>query len=243
MSRSHAIHRDHDRLRAGAAARAGYLLRRWLPIAGAVLLAAGAALAIACLNQTEGSGKTATAERTLPPFSAVSVSGSIQARITIGDTQSVKVTADDNIVRLVSTEVDRGRLSIKTEKSYTSRAQGPMVTIVMPGLTEVETSGATNVAISGLKADELSVHTSGSSNVEAGGAADRVSIRTTGSARIRFGALSARTVEVQTSGAADVELQVSESLTGTIAGSGNIVYSGSPKVSVETSGSGRVSKK
>lgn len=206
------------------------------------LLAAALTLLAGCgiTGTVRGSGRTATEQRSVPAFSGVRVSGATDVTISVGGDQSVAVTADDNIVPILRTRVEGDTLVIDATKSYSAKAQKPLVTITMPQLREAGTSGASSITATGVNAPSLTVTASGASTVTASGTAGQVTLDASGASKAQLGNLAARTVEVKASGASNVVVQATDSLTGNASGSARIQYAGSPKVSVQTSGAAKV---
>src|SRR5215475_389629 len=69
----------------------------------------------------KGSGITKTEKRSLAPFDSIEVSchGSIQVH-TQGQ-EGLEISGDDNIIPLITTEVNNGTLYIRSSKEYNSR--------------------------------------------------------------------------------------------------------------------------
>jgi hypothetical protein len=149
----------------------------------AVLVAAGiAATTTACgttINSyshtvgsapyTDGSGKTRTETRTLALFHTLSVESGIEAVISIGSESSVAVTADDNLVALITTRVQDGSLTISVDGSL--RTNHPLkVAVATPGLDLVVVSnGATLDFENATAAGPLVIQVSSGATVRAGG--------------------------------------------------------------------------
>jgi hypothetical protein len=202
----------------------------------AVLFATGCNLT----NRVRGSGHIATEQRDVAEFDRVRVSGVTEVTITIGSPRAVSVEADDNILSVLRTEVRDGRLNIYTVGITINPTANPRVTITVPNLTEAETSGATKLTATGLKEATFTARSSGASSIQVSGTADRVTVNASGSSAVRLAELAAREARVSASGAASVEVQASERITGNASGASGIRYSGSPAVDVNTSGAASV---
>ncbi|HVY49735.1 MAG TPA: DUF2807 domain-containing protein, partial [Minicystis sp.] len=74
----------------------------------------------ACVNVggTVGSGHAKTETRSVAAFHAVDLSGSLEAEVKVGAPQKVEITGDDNLVPLVTTSVEGGKLSVQTKGSF-----------------------------------------------------------------------------------------------------------------------------
>src|SRR5687767_10753214 len=79
-----------------------------------VVAVAGAALVAGCsvVGGMVGSGKQATEERQVAPFTQVEGSGAMKLEVAVGPTQSVTVTWDDNLLAHAITEVSGQKLRV-----------------------------------------------------------------------------------------------------------------------------------
>ena len=71
--------------------------------------------------QLVGSNNAETEAREVEGFAEISVGGAIKLDVTIGPAISISVTADDNILPHVKTEVSGDRLKIYVDESYSSK--------------------------------------------------------------------------------------------------------------------------
>ena len=213
-------------------------------------------------NTVVGSGKVISENRPVSGFTSVLVSGSGQADITIGDKESLVIEAEDNILPLIETSVQNGKLTIgmKPNTSITTM-RGIRYTITVKSLTGVETSGSADVTVTNtasaesftastsgsgaiklndVQAATLNIHTSGSGNIAAAGKAGTASVTTSGSGNVSGANLQCASANATTSGSGNITLWVTGSLTARTSGSGNVNYYGQPTVTRSESGSGRV---
>ena len=81
-----------------------------------------------------GSGIEATQVRSLPPFSALDLTGANNVTVHVGATQSVTVHADDNLIGRITTRVQSGSLLIgNTPGNFSTRAP-TIVAVTVPSL-------------------------------------------------------------------------------------------------------------
>jgi len=209
-----------------------------------------------------GSGKVVTENREVSGFTSVLVSGSGQAEITIGESDSLVIEAEDNILPLIEASVQNGKLTIGM-KPHTSIStmRGIRYTITVKSLSGVETSGSTDITVtnsaradtfnastsgsgaiklSDVQATTLNARTSGSGNIDAAGKVDTAGITTSGSGNFSGANLQCASATATTSGSGNITLWVTGSLTARTSGSGNVQYYGQPTVTRSESGSGRV---
>lgn len=188
-----------------------------------------------------GSGKAKTEARKVGKFTHIAVKGATDCDVTVGKTQSVEITADDNLLSLVTTELVGETLVISTKGSSSSRL-GIKAKITVPELNGLDISGSGDSSIRGIKSKTFFVSISGSGDVRAAGGADNVSASIAGSGNVDLAGLKARVGDISITGSGDVKVSASEKLNATIAGSGNVTYFGNPKVRRTVMGSGEVVK-
>ncbi len=101
--------------------------------------------------------------------------------------------------------------------------------------------GSGDVKFASLKSDQVKIAIDGSGDFGASGITDTLEIRINGSGDVRAKSLLARAVDVSINASGDAAVNVSEKLTASVIGSGDIRYLGSPKdISKNVQGSGRI---
>ena len=213
-------------------------------------------------NAVVGSGKVVSETREVSGFTSVLVSGSGQAQISVGDSDSLVIEAEDNILPLIEASVVNGQLTIGLKSNTSiSTMRGIRYTLTAKSLSGVETSGSSDITVtntaradtfnaatsgsgaiklSDVQATNLNVRTSGSGNIDAAGKVDTAGITTSGSGNFSGANLQCATATAATSGSGNVTLWVTGSLTARTSGSGHVKYYGQPTVTRSESGSGRV---
>ncbi|MDF3026344.1 MAG: hypothetical protein K0S23_651 [Fluviicola sp.] len=199
-------------------------------------------------------------------FTKVHVSGALYVELSQGKACSVTVepeTAKD----LVHVEIHDGTLYLKNEPNKRDRKEKVVVKVSVQDLTELHMSGATslmsvnqlgldvldleadgasNVSLS-LKATKLNGEFSGASNVEIAGVCETIEVDVSGASNAKLSNLSAKKATVDNSGAAHLEISVSETLNADGSGASETYYkvsgeSKSIRVDIETSGSAVIKK-
>jgi hypothetical protein len=188
----------------------------------------------------KGSGIEATETRQVGPFTGIDLTGSPDVTLKIGSPQSVKVTADDNIVGLIKTVVRGSTLVIKSERNYSSRT-GVRVDITVERIDDLQITGSGDMTASGLETDSLTVQVTGSGDLACSGTAGEVEATVTGSGSIDLKNLEAQTGSATLTGSGDIDIKVLQSFDGSVMGSGDIRYFGNPQdVSTNVTGSGDI---
>jgi len=190
------------------------------------------------LNAEPGNGKAGRQTRAVVPFHQVELSGSLVGDITIGPTQSVEITGDENLLPLVETTVEGGALKVHTTRSVRPKLE-IAVHVVVPAIDAVSLSGSCTAKVQG-QGDKLSLSLSGSGSIEASGRVGALSIEGSGSTKVAAAALAADRVKISISGSGEAEVAAASTLDVDISGSGTVLYHGHPKVTKSISGSGSV---
>jgi hypothetical protein len=189
-----------------------------------------------------GSGVLASESRPVSGFDAIELVGSADVNVSFGETESVVVEAEDNILPLIETRVRGGRLVINWKPNTSVSATKPvLVTVTMKSLEAASIPGSGSITIAGMNAGKVKFDLRGSGNITADGTADSVDVSFGGSGNILCGDLQARSARVKLTGSGNVEVFASESLDVTLNGSGSVTYSGNPaQVHKSVPGSGSI---
>ena len=187
----------------------------------------------------QGSGVAKTEPRGVGAFKNIRLDGAAKINVQIGNDRSVTVTADDNVLPLIETDVHGDTLVISSKENYSTRI-GVTVTITTPDLAGIELNGSGDVNVKDLKGGRFSTIIRGSGNVSADGTVDEVNAEIKGSGDVKLADLQAKRGEVSVAGSGNVTVNVTDELQASIAGSGDVRYKGSPKVQKSVAGSGSV---
>jgi hypothetical protein len=192
----------------------------------------------------QGSGHPATESRTVSPFTAVRVDSGADVVIDRTGTQTLSVTADDNLVSFLTAEVRDGTLYLAyaPDKSFQT-SNLPLYHITIADLRAVEVRGSGDVKAEHLDSPALSVTLAGSADVSLVGRADDLSLTINGSGNLDAGGLAAKRAKVVMSGSGDATVNAGDTLDVQLSGSGDVEYLGSPKLTKDVRGSGSVSHK
>ena len=185
-------------------------------------------------NSIQGSGKLQKQARPVGAFHgvALNVPGNVELRI--GNTDSVTIEADDNILPLIDTAVENGTLRIRPAKRNSNFRQTSLTIVIQARHVErISVGGSGNIAATGLRGEKLrfdvggsgsinaqdldsrmvAIAIGGSGNFKASGKTEQLTASIGGSGNIQAGKLAARDVQVS------------------IGGSGEVSYYGDPRVS------------
>ena len=198
----------------------------------------------ACIIGERGSGVYAEQQRDVQTFSRVDLPGGGIDRvdIVVCDCTAMRISGDDNLLDLVTSDVSGETLTIDTVENVWTK-EPLVVEVRTPTLDLVHASCSTNVSIIDLRGGDLTVETSGSGDVDFMGRLDRLRFETSGSSDIDVSRLETDALEIDTSGSTDVVVDemISESIWIHTSGSSDIHLNGETKsLEIETSGSSDV---
>jgi hypothetical protein len=185
-----------------------------------------------------GSGVLATEARPVPGFTAVTVGAPFRVVLAAGGAPSLEVTADDNVLPIVRSEVrgDTLVLGFTPDSVSLTRTREIVCRVTVPELREAFGSGAAVLEIGGIDAERLTVDLSGASSASALGGAGELALFLSGASRWSGPSLRARTVRATLSGASFALQRVADSLRADVSGASTLEYLGDPVVVSNVSG-------
>src|SRR5215813_8948798 len=180
-------------------------------------------------DRVKGSGIIKTEKRSLAPFDSLEVSchGSIQAH-TQGQ-EGLEISGDDNIIPLITTEVNNGILYIRSSKEYNSRDKLGII-VSVPDLKKFVFSGAGEANLSNVKNDRVEITLTGAGSLTASGETKEADITLSGAGNVDAKNLHAGNAKVNSTGVGGIEIFVTGQLDAKTSGIGEINYYGSPKI-------------
>lgn len=184
-----------------------------------------------------GSGVAASEARPVAGFTAVSVTAPFRVVLTLGGPPSLEVTADDNVLPLVRSEVrgDTLYLDFTTSLNLT-RTREIVCRVTLAELRLAEGSGAAVLEAHGIDADRLAVRLSGASSGSSSGAVGELTLDLSGASRWNGPTLRARAVGATLSGASFALVRAADSLRADASGASTLEYLGDPVVTSSVSG-------
>ncbi len=208
-----------------------------------------------------GSGKLMTETRTVSGVSRVELMIDANLEIQQGSQESLQVTADDNILPVLQTNVVGGKLNIRyqptmnvrgihqpklvlTVKDLSSLRLSSSGTVTVGPLTtgnfEIDLTSSCNLTIQGIQADKITANISSSGDITIQGTANSLGLHVSSSGNFQARDLQVQKATVSLTSSGDVTLWVIESLDVQLSSSGNVAYYGNPAISQNISSSGRL---
>jgi len=215
-------------------------------------------------DQTTGSGNIVTETRNTGSFDAISVGGSFDVEVKMGDAMSVVAEADDNIMKYIETKVSGNTLKISTEGLHSFSDVHMKVYVTVPVLTAVSASASAEVVGENIltNADKLVFKASSSASIKAevnapdivtdANSSASITLRgktknhkteASSSAEINAFELLTENTTANVSSSANIEVHASVSLNAHASSSGSVEYKGAATVTKSENSSGTVSKK
>jgi hypothetical protein len=214
-------------------------------------------------KSVSGSGTIKSETRNVTGFTGIKLALPANVIIRQGNTESVLIETDDNILPLIETVVEDGALKIRPlEKNSSFRTKTLNVTINAKTVNQISAAGSGTIRSDALKADTLKVSVAGSGDVilksidattlnvsiagsgdfTVSGKANALDASIAGSGEIKAGKLETQTSKISVAGSGNAVVWAKESLKLSVAGSGDVQYYGDAKVSKSIAGSGSVKR-
>ncbi|MDB5008345.1 MAG: hypothetical protein JWP45_2738 [Mucilaginibacter sp.] len=203
--------------------------------------------------------------RQVSGFHSIGSSGPFEVHVKIDGTESLKISASPDIIKEIETRVEDGRLEIKfkhhewdrdhmgridvyvTAKSLSSLADAGSGSIKVEGVVSgeevnINLSGSGSI-FSAVKSGNFHASISGSGSLHISGSAGETKLSIAGSGEMNAKEFKTGSASVAIAGSGSAYFDAEKEISASIAGSGNVVYTGNATVSnSRTVGSGRVSK-
>lgn len=218
-------------------------------------------------KSVQGNGNVKKETRQVTDFSSLSSHGSIDVKIAYGNSNSIQVEADENLLQYIETTVENGKLVIKPKSNMNLKSQSKMTVYVSmtkinslqesgsgditgdgafenDGKTDMTVAGSGNIKLSSGTFNDLSLFVSGSGSIDLeSGTAKDITASVSGSGNINCSNISSENVNAKISGSGNVRVMASKSIDAAISGSGNVFYKGDARnVNTKVAGSGKAIK-
>lgn len=218
---------------------------------------------LASCDRTTGSGNIISETRTVGNFDAINVGGGFNVEVKIGSPASVRVEADDNIMKYIEITDVGNTLNIRTEDLHNYSNVHMNVYITMPSLKNVKASASADVVVQDIvesdsrlsfrasssasikaevNAPEIESDASSSATITLRGKTKNYDAQASSSANIRSFELLSENTTAKVSSSADIQVHASVNLNAKASSSGSIDYKGAATVNKSESSSGSVEK-
>ena len=214
-------------------------------------------------ERVQGNGNISKQVREVSNFTGLGLGlpGTVEVRI--GNTESVTIETDDNILPLIETVVEDGTLKIRPTRRELQLDTRNLKVVVQArkierisvggsgsvdaeglrgGKLSFDVGGSGSMNLRGIEGDSVTVSLGGSGNLKATGSADKLKVSIGGSGKVSTGQLATRDAVVSIGGSGQAVVWARQSLTVSVAGSGDVGYYGEPQVTKSVMGSGSVKR-
>jgi hypothetical protein len=193
-----------------------------------------------------GSGNVVEETRAVSGVTGVDLATIGHLTIEVGDTESFRIEAEDNLMEYLETEVRSGKLRIETRDNVRLDATKPVrYYLTVTGLDTIVISSSGDIQAPDLEAERFSITIASSGDLEMGVLnADtlEVDISSSGNLDIAGGQVKTQNITISSSGnyaAQDLESDEAEVR---LTSSGDLRYRGNPTVDATTTSSGDVTQ-
>ncbi|UCE29385.1 MAG: DUF2807 domain-containing protein [Candidatus Bathyarchaeota archaeon] len=215
--------------------------------------------------RVDGSGNLIAQENDLSDFTTVDVGNAFDIEITQSNSYSINITADDNLFDYIEVFKTGEKLTIRLMSGYSYRFVTTRAEITMPGLYELQCSGATHGTVVGFNSshefvlglsgasslngdfttsEDAQFTLSGASFVELEGAANDLGTSASGASHLDLEDFPVHNADVNLSGASHATVNLDGELDGNLSGASHLLYTGDPTtIDVSTSGFSTVGEK
>lgn len=206
-----------------------------------------------CIRLTglRGSGNVVTEERKAIGFDKVAISTGINLYLEQGSKEYLKIEAEDNIIRNITTEVNGGKLVVKFRNLLVGvSAREPInVYLTVINLKELDASSGTSISSKeintdtlkidissgaagemAVKANFIDVNLSSGSTLKISGIAESQKVNLSSGVVYRAADLISKNVKIDVSSGASAEVNASDNLDVSISSGGSVEYSGIPAI-------------
>jgi len=190
-----------------------------------------------------GSGHVVTVDRSVPAFDAVSAAGVMRVIVERTGYEGVTVTAEDNLLPYLRTEVRDGVLLLGPMPGYSLDPRREIVVHVESyEVVELAGSGAVAMEVEVGWVQELWATLSGASDLVVWGSTDRENVTVSGASRYDALDLEAGHCYLSVSGASEALVWVHDRLEADASGASHVRFRGDPLVVAHTSGASTVTR-
>jgi len=214
-----------------------------------------------CVNCIEPKGEMKNRSLKLNNFTKIDIEIPANIKLITGDSASIKISAPESILAQILPIVKRNRLNLEGNICNVTNDQ-INIEITVPILTKLRIKGSAIVfSEMPIRTDKLDMEIDGSGNITlnifaniigaeilgsgviiVNGTCKELDVDINGSGNFKGLGLNTYEATVKSSGSGNASIVALNKLKATVAGSGEIRYSGEPELSVNITGSGKITK-
>ncbi len=176
----------------------------------------------------DGDGKIKKEARELPSFNSISVDGAFSVKAACGKKQLVEVTADTNLLPLITTTVKDNVLNIDTSKSICTKSD-LLITISLPDMAQVVLGGAADMTVTGISNPKFTLTSDGAGDITLSGKTGLFYAELKGSTDLKAKQFIADSVQIRIEDAGEAAVYATQKLDAAVNGAATVTYYGNPK--------------
>jgi Putative auto-transporter adhesin, head GIN domain len=191
------------------------------------------------LRGIPGNGHIKTEQRTIGAFAQIQADGAFDIEWHSG-APALSIATDGNLLQYIDNEITGDRLRIHSTKRL-APSHSIKVVISSAVLNGAHLTGATRLKANQISGDKFYLKATGASEITINGSINELLASMTGASELNAKSLQTKIVEISTTGAADAEVTVTETLKVAITGAGSVNYFGNPpNVEKHVTGAGTI---
>jgi len=209
----------------------------------------------------KGEGPVVSKTIDLEPIHSIGLGISGNVYVTQGNTQSIKIEGQQNIIDNIETKVKNGSWSIRFDRDVKNYDR-VKIYVTMPNVNNLSIGGSGDIISEGMfrnqgdvslsiggsgdiefevEGEDVKASIGGSGEITLEGSGDALSISIAGSGDVIAHEFPVEHCKVSTAGSGSCKVNASETLNVSTVGSGDVYYKGKPSVKTSSVGSGSVS--
>jgi len=173
-----------------------------------------------------GNGHLTTDQRTVTAFSEIEAEGAFEIEWRSG-APALGITTDENLLPYIEGRNIDNRLRLHS-RDRIRPTHGVKIVVSSPTRSAAKLTGATRLSATQLSGAKFAVESTGAARVTLDGTVDELLADMTGASELKAKSLQTKIVQISTTGAADADISVSDTLKVSITGAGKVNYSGNP---------------
>ncbi|HRV85374.1 MAG TPA: head GIN domain-containing protein [Saprospiraceae bacterium] len=213
-------------------------------------------------GQISGEGPVVEKNLSLSEIDALGLSISATVHLMQGNSQQIRIKAQQNIIDNIETDVSGGTWNIEFDQNV-RRHESIDIYVTLKNIKKLAVAGSGSIigekeintgeivlAVAGsgdiildLQASKAKMGISGSGNIRLNGHASSTDISISGSGSVRALGFESDNCSVSIAGSGNCEVDVNNDLKVSVSGSGNVLYEGAPSIHSSIIGSGKVRSK
>ena len=208
-----------------------------------------------------GSGNVINETPKVSGFNQVALDGIGTLIITQGNTESLTIEAEDNVIPHIKTTVKDNRLQISYDNASTPTPTKPVkFHLTVKNISSIDISGAGKLSADNISTDNLNLFVngaaegnltnvnintlvltiSGAGKLNAGGNVDTQTITINGAGEFNAPSLLSQSTTITINGAGKATVNATKTLNAIINGAGEVNYFGNPQITQQNNGVGKI---